>query len=378
MNEQYAPETAAALSSAESQSTAKTRPAPGSNGNSWRWKEILAWIALPCGLGLEIYLGWRTWVEPLATVYFAACSCVAGLLTGIGLARLSGINRWLAFWLYAGLALFIPVYGALGGALIALYQRRGSNDKLADRYKDYIDSEEDEGEEPAQATTVDQMIHRELGIQSYMDIIRGPDRAMKKALIGKILNEWTPGGIQLLQEALKDADYEIRSYGSTGLTAIEDRINKNILGLKETLKSDAHDPALKLQLAGAYLHYADSGLLDRNSTSHYVQMAKEAMDQPVSELDAELHFEHLLLQGQAARLLGDSASARVVYAEILQRKPEHQETLVQQCDLLFRNREFAQLRQTSAKLSPVKAAEHPAFAAVQLWRDEPQPEENAS
>ena len=341
--------------------------------------KYLRLLALTLGLALEFYSGRQGWIADqsvsLDTVILLLCGA---LLTAAGLCHFSQGNIWLAFWLYLALSLFLPLYGVVGSLVMALYLRYGRSAGLADQYAEEVDDAQGNGEEGFFASgSIDQMVRQELAVQSYMDIMRGPDRLLKKSLIGKILGEWTANAVPLLKQGLKDPEYEIRSYASTALTTIENRTNKNILHLKEEIAQDPGNVRLNLKLARSYLDYAGSGLLDRSSADHYVHMARETLTQihPGTADDGELSIEALSLRAQTARLGGDTAAEKAIYEEILSRHSDHHETLSYLCDLHFRERDFAALRRTARLFLGHTGPEHPAFAAARYWSGETGEEE---
>lgn len=346
-----------------------------------RQVKYLRLLALTLGLVLVFYSSGQGWIVgqsvSLDTVILLPCGA---LLTAAGLCHFNQGNIWLTFWLYLCLSLFIPLYGAIGSLAMALYLRRGRSAGLADQYAEYIDDVQENGEEDFFAVgSIDQMVHQKMAVQSYMDIMHGPDRPLKKSLIGKILSEWTANAVPLLKQGLKDPEYEIRSYASTALTTIENRINKNILHLKEEIAQSLGSVRLSLKLTRSYLDYAGSGLLDRSSADHYVHMAREILTQihPRTADDDELSLEALSLRAQTARLGGDTPAEKKTYEEILARHSNHHETLSHLCDLHFRERDFAALRRTARLFLRHTGAEHPAFAAASYWSGETAAEENA-
>jgi len=344
-----------------------------------RWADPLRLIALLIGVLLEIGFCWQIWwLGQEMTLLWGLVALLGGLGTAAGLTIVGTGNPWLLFWLFLGLTLFIPFYGALGSTAITLYLWRVTGGKLADQYASYIDAEDsriDADGDSMAAGTVDHMVRQELNIQSYMDIMRGPDRLLKKALIGKILSEWTPNAVSLLKQSLKDEEYEIRSYSSTALTTIENRMNARILQLKKGIADNPEDHSLQFKLAQSYLAYASSGLLDPGSANHYVHMGSEILETlplpPADEEDQSLQM--LSLRSQAARLSGDLETEEQIYAQILEQHPEHQETLSHLCALLFRQKRFSELRGTSDLFLRHTAGDHPALEAAHLWSSSPTP-----
>ena len=262
----------------------------------------------------------------------------------------------------------------MGAAVIFVYLGWGRGSALALTYTEYVDTDSDAEDRVAlSGGSVDQMIHHELSVQSYMDIMRGPDRLLKKSLITKILSEWTPNSVALLQQALKDSEYEIRSYASTALTAIENRMSANILRLQTAHEGSADADGNRINLARAYLDYATSGLLEEESSRHYANMAGDILEASprtgAAEEEGE-RLELLTLRGQVARLAGEADAERAIYEEILRRQPEHQDTLRNLCTLDFREKRFGELRQHCRRFVHHTAPDHPAIPAARLWADD--------
>lgn len=348
-----------------------------------RWIWFVQLLALVVGIVLEILFGWQIWwlSRPVTSLWLALA--LAGALgTATGFAAITPGNTGLFFWLFFSLTLFIPFYGALGSAVISLYLRRAIGGQLVTQYADYIEAEEsrveDEVEFLAQGT-VDQMVHHELNVQSYMDIMRGPDRVLKKALISKILSEWTPNAVALLKQGLKDPEYEIRSYSSTALTTIENRMNERILQFREAVEANPEDSSLPLKLSQSYLDYASSGLLDPGSARHYVRLGADILDDlPPAVAEDDHWLRRLTLRAQAARLAGDDQVEEEFYGQIIAHHPEHQETLSHLCGLLFRQKRFGELRLACQRfLRSTDDDDHPAFQAARLWSADSAPEVRA-
>ena len=337
-----------------------------------RLVKYLCLSGLLTGLALEACFAWQVGFEIRATASLSSVlmALAGAVLTAAGLCHFSPGNPWLAFWLFLGLTLFIPFYGAWGSVLIALYQRLSTGWDLVVQYTDYVHSEkgkQDEDQEFFATGSVDQMVHQELSVQPYIDIVRGPDRLLKKALLSKITSEWTPNAVTLLKQALKDPDYEIRSHASTALTAIENHFNQGILRLQESIAREPDQTSLKLKLVQSYLDYASSGLLDQSSAEHYVHMAEEVLKGVQEENDEEARLYLLGLRGQAARLSGDAGAEKQIYQEILQSHPEHQGTLGHLCALYLREKNFSKLRRTCELLQRTATTDHSVLEAARMW-----------
>jgi tetratricopeptide (TPR) repeat protein len=334
---------------------------------------IIRTIAVASGLALQLIVFFSILWEISPGQHLAAVFgllVTGAVLVAAGLGYFGNQNPGLEFWLYLALSIFIPVYGAVGCLFVAWY-RLLHHDKgqTVDDYTDYISLKN--YEDTISSGSVDEMIHRELEIQSYIDIIRGPNLALKKALIGKIIDEyeWTPHAVELLKTALDDEEYEIRSYASTALSEVEDRINQHIRKLEENLGRDQENTTLKLKLARSYLDYVKLGLLDDGSADRYLKSAGNMLDdaEKVTSGDDRFRISILLQRGRAADLAGDSVAGKIIYEEILKEDPDNQQALAQLCSILFQEKEFPRLAETCDHLLGVVQSEHPAAVAARVW-----------
>lgn len=334
-------------------------------------RRLLALAAVGLGMILQGWVAGAVWGAgggareliwmALGVVFFA-----------VGLGVLEDRGGRLYGWLYLTLAVSAPPYGSLGSVALFVYRRLSRGTGLARDYAAYIDAETADrasAETGLEGSSVDQMVQHELNVQSYMDIMRGNDRLLKKALIGRILSSWTPNAVALLRISLRDEDYEIRSYASTALTAIESRMSDNLLRRREAVAAGG-EAVDGLRLAEAYLDYADSGLLDDEMTRHYVALAREALEGIAFATDDGFYLRWAGLRAQAARAGGDEDVERSLCDEVLRVYPDHADTLRQLCELDFRQGRLEELRHNAQRLLDRIGDEHPAAAAARLWVSE--------
>ncbi len=289
-------------------------------------------------------------------------SVAAGaLLLAFGLDLASRRSSRLHFWIHLSVNLFLPLYGIVVSVAILFGHHAAEYSDAARDYAEYIlpsTATVKEGE----VATYDEALRHELMILSYFDIVRGPDRELKKNLIGRILETWTPNSVDLLRLAIKDSDYEIRSYASTALSAIEQRFNRAILERKAEHESDPGNPSGALNLASAYIAYARSGLLDADSSRFYAGLAARLLEET-----SEPGLFAVILRARASRILGDAAAALAHYARVLETDPVHGEALFETCRLAFDRRDWSSLIAACHRFKETAPDDHPALGAVEFW-----------
>ena len=130
-----------------------------------QWIRFLQLLLLAVGVILECLFGWQVWwLSQPATPLWLAVGLAGALATAAGFTAVTPGNTGLFFWLFFGLTLFIPFYGALGSAVISLYLRRSIGGQMVDQYAEYIEAEESNVEDEVEFLsqgTVDQMVHHE-------------------------------------------------------------------------------------------------------------------------------------------------------------------------------------------------------------------------
>ena len=297
------------------------------------------------------------------------------LLTSTALARTHENEVGAYFWMYFAFGFCLPIYGGLGALFIAVYADRtteADQDVMSEIQEGYSYSDvqsEILNREEILVEDDETRLRRELMVQPYIDIMRGPNRNLKKSLITKIIGGWTRHGVDLLKTALADIDYDIRSYAATGLRGIEDQMGEKMMTLRDRLRSEPQNVEVKLQLAWAYLFMVRKGIADPSLSDHYLQVCdtllKEA--EPYAQGSESSYVELLSVRSNVARLSGNTELEGQLYAQILKRDPRNVETLAGLCYLQFEKRDFAALRETAHRFLSATPGEHPLNAAAQLW-----------
>lgn len=341
---------------------------------------MVAFFAIVIGIGLQAFCG----AYLLSVFSFSLPWYVVLILFLLGIFFLSsGLAQFIQkkrdthFWHYLGLNFFIPFYGALGSLVIALF-RYLSKEKHADIYN--VDEaysfvkfkEDDEKEILFRRGSAERLINHELWVQSYFDIMRSPDRNLKKVLIGKIVREWTPNGVKLLRMALIDNDYDIRSYAATALSRVEDQLNNNLLELKKSLNKEPDNVLTKLKLAESYLYFCRTGIVDETLSEHYLKIAEGMLDEiePAVKTNQDLWLDFLLLRGQIANLSGNTDKEKSIYEKILEINPQDTDTLAKLCSLQFEERNFSELKSSCHKLLGCIRGKNPLIESARLWTKE--------
>ena len=281
-----------------------------------------------------------------------------------------------SFFLYIALSFFLPVFGAVGSLVIRLYHRYKANqaavsDIVMEGYS-VTDIDDDVSiQETIQRVDMKKLVHRELMVQPYFDIMQGPNRNLKKTLISKILNEWTPHGVELLKTALGDIDYDIRSYAATGLRAIEDQINERILELKEQLRAEPENVEIKLQLSRNYVYLVRRSIADPGLAENYLEICNNILQEArrTAVGDEKQVLEILSVQAHVARLSNNQKEEERLYREILNINPMNVEILAGMCYLQFDKRDFRSLTTACKTFLNASPVNHPIAHAARLWID---------
>lgn len=115
-----------------------------------------------------------------------------------------------------------------------------------------------------------QRILKELDFMSIGDILAGEDIDLKRGAIERLAEIKTPEAILLLQSFRSNPSTDIRFMVTTALTRIRKEFEEQLHAAKEELIKDNSNTAKRFFLAGVYLQYARSGLLDEGTVRSYV------------------------------------------------------------------------------------------------------------
>jgi len=269
--------------------------------------------------------------------------------------------------------LFIPFLGLPAAAALVLFRRLGprrggrylaSHDFMSDRFKIT--------EERSYPTTVEEIVRYELLVQSYADIIRSTDRNLKKALIGRLTEDYNslPVAVSLLKQALADGNYDIRSYASTALSRIEDRIAGSIGEMSDKLDLEPENVELRIRLIQTLTEYATSGLVDEVGKDHYLERAEILLNEFRRRYGQEAAGVRLeLAEAYICRARGDSGAELKSLERVLREQPDRADVLFNLCDVLFRRREFDSLVKYSGRIMQMKEAAPEIKAPASLWHE---------
>lgn len=272
--------------------------------------------------------------------------------------------------------LFIPFYGVIGGLGTALYHFfRKKTD-----YPFFL-------EEQQMLTPLDdyrsggdtwEIIRGKKWMQSYFDIMSGSNKNLKKLLLKKIMDENILYGVKLVNIALKDRDYEIRSFAAVVLNKLENDINQRILSVKRQMhrqkilhpgRRQPEDIQIRLDLIRMYYTYCADGLTDAGSLDYYIRLAAFLLDEleQHSTLNAPEKLEVLLWKARIANYTGDQELESRIYDSILADYPEHADTLANSCALAFSRRDFKLLTTRCRQWMAAGSQPNPLGEAINTW-----------
>ncbi|MBN2535743.1 MAG: hypothetical protein JXB88_22885 [Spirochaetales bacterium] len=276
-------------------------------------------------------------------------------------------DRPLLFTVYILPVLFIPFYGVFGSLAAALYNF--SRKKIT--YHFFL-------EEQQMLTPLDdylsgedswEIIRDKKWAQSYFHIMSGTNKNLKKLMLKKIMDENILHGVKLLNIALKDRDYEIRSFAAVVLNKLENDINQKILSAKRQMQLKPEDFQARLDLIRMYYSFCTDGLIDTGTLDYYISLAASLLDEleQQSTLSAPEKLEVLLWKARIAHYTGNQELESRIYHSILADYPGHADTLANSCSLAFSRRDFKQL--TSRCLQWMAAGPHanPLGEAIKTW-----------
>ncbi len=200
---------------------------------------------------------------------------------------------------------------------------------------------------------------RELEVQPIVDILRGSNRALKRAAIRAIAQQPSRERVQLLRDLLVDPDADLRDAASLALFRLE-------AGFERALNQAEHREGgpQPTELADLYMRYASSGLLDDISSTLYLRKACDVLRQAIAEdsphADQKFQLAYLLSD------LGLDMDARAALDYALDDRPANVRSYLQGMEVAFRGGRWEQL-QALARLAVPVATSDPQSAMLARW-----------
>jgi hypothetical protein len=285
-------------------------------------------------------------------------------------------DRPLLWIVYIIPVLFIPFYGIFGSLAAALYNffRKKTDfrffleeQKMLTPLDDYWPGEDNW-----------EMIRGKKWAQSYFDIMSGSNKKLKKLMLKKIMDENILHGVKLLNIALKDRDYEIRSFAAVVLNKLENDINQKIMAAKrqmhrQTMKHPGRlqpeDIRVRLDLIRMYYNYCTNGLTDAGTLDYYISLAASLLDEleQSNNLSAPEKLEVLVWKARIAGYTGDQELESSMYDSILAEYPGHADTLANSCALAFSRRDFRQLTAMCRQWMDANPRANPLGESIKTW-----------
>ena len=296
-----------------------------------------------------------------------AAYALAILMIIYGLYFFHDSQKPLLWTVYIIPVLFIPFYGVFGSLTAALYNFFR---KKAD-YSNYLEEVEmlTPADEYWSGEDSSEIIRSKKWAQSYFDIMTGSNKNLKKHLLQKIMDENILYGAKLLHIALKDKDYEIRSFAAVVLNKLDNDINQKILSAKRQMHRQPEDVQVRLDLIRMYYSYCTNELTDAATLDYYIDLAASLLDELEQQdtLSKSEKLEVLLWKARIANYTGDQELERQIYDSILAEYPNHAETLANSCALAFSRREFKQLTNRCRQWKAADPQSNPLSEAINTW-----------
>ncbi|RJP59545.1 MAG: tetratricopeptide repeat protein [Candidatus Auribacter fodinae] len=195
-------------------------------------------------------------------------------------------------------------------------------------------------------------IRDSLDIESFSDILRSDNMAMKRSVIEKLSRKDTPDAIMMLQESLKDPDIEIRFYASSALKKIEENFQTHIFSLKEKIKSDPFSQDYNMALSEEYFKFCRSGLLDKSSRTFYLDKSWDVIQNALKSPNSKVNV--LLQAGKVALARNDYAEALRYFDKAYEMTPENWQILIWRCEAYFHLGQITEIKDDCHRIEELK------------------------
>ena len=307
--------------------------------------------------GVAAVMLWRfflapagTWVAGAALVHLLAATglFVAG---GHGAAGRSGPRSRLR--LFGVLTLFLPGMGIVGSLFLQLACDRWIRARgLVADFQTETAHQVIELPRPEDQMDLTAFFDAELSVQPVMDILAGHDENLKRGAIDTLRRIGTREAVNVLKKCLTDDNPEVRYHAHSALTRLEESHTRRIGSAQKALDASTDQPAAHAAYAARCAAYGDSGLLDRDSQHHYVEMARGAYlaAHRLGADDADLLME----LGRLEMIIGCNDDAADRFREVLSRDPGNPQALLGLAEACFNTSDVSGLHAVTQKMQSAR------------------------
>jgi len=267
------------------------------------------------------------------------------------------------------LTLFMPVLGLVGFSLVLLSVKFVLKQKgIVEDYRDTIEYIAGEPLLPGLIQDVDAYMRQELNVEPILDIFRGHDENMKRGAINYLGRLGTPEAVRTLTRCLSDASPDVRLYAHSTLSKLDLAHNRRIQDAKGLIKKEGKKAEHHKALGLVYKNYAESGLLDTDTTNHYMNLAKLSLEQASSLADTDPEIPIILGKLHIATAQFDEAEK--CYQEGLKSARQPLDFFLGLCEVYYEKGDMPALAATARQMRDVadkKTGDPRTDALVHFW-----------
>lgn len=158
-------------------------------------------------------------------------------------------------------------------------------------------------------------IQNNVNVEPLVECVRSHNTPadIKRGAIETLTNMGNNVAVSLLKECLGDPNTEVRFYASSGLSRIEEGLNKRIIELKDNVKKQEVTTDDFINLGHAYYQFVELQIQDHASTNYYLGMAIENYQQALERDKVNEEYQHILHKSYIK-------AGRIVEANLLEEK----------------------------------------------------------
>lgn len=239
----------------------------------------LAWILWIIGFILSVVAAWLLLVKHgetdsfpwIATLCHLLATVLVGAGTGLALS-LADSTGWGWACLSAFFAFLVGPVGVVMGVFCYLMARgQPTGMPLVEVIKaEMWIRQEDPVEEDLMP--LDLKIREELRTEPFVDLLPYADVPTAMAIIKRLKERGHKRDIQMLRGMTQDQRPEVYQAAIAQLDKLEGYFSGRIFAISQELEASPHKAELRLELAGLYLEYRESGLLEEGLEDYYWEL----------------------------------------------------------------------------------------------------------
>ena len=206
-------------------------------------------------------------------------------------------------------------------------------------------------------------------LKATTDLLRSRNRRDRLKGIHQLRHPWNPVAVARLHRLSRHPNVLYRAAARGELDMVDILFRKRIYKVRQKMKGDAENPALRFALSVVFLRYAQIWPHDKENRTYFLNQSLSHLNKLIRLVEPKLIYFYY--RGWVRKEIGDYRTAISDFRKVLHARPQHWGALLGLLTCLYEIGEFPRVHRVA--VSWKRWARHPyQIALLNFWGNEQQ------